>query len=90
MILKDEYAKNVGEVKKVSGRVMNVKLDIEGVMMNVVSGSSPQVGCNMEEKEKFCGSLNEVGESIPRVERVAVAIGGCEIVRGEVWPDSIR
>ena len=37
MILKEEHAKNVVEVKRLSDRVMSVKLEIEDVMMNVVS-----------------------------------------------------
>ena len=49
-VLKDELVKNV-EVKTVSDRVKNLKLKIEGVMFNVVSGYAPQVGCELEEKE---------------------------------------
>ncbi|XP_026212311.1 CD209 antigen-like [Anabas testudineus] len=33
--------------------VMSLKLEIEGVMVNVVSGYAPQVGCELEEKERF-------------------------------------
>ena len=47
-----ETEKNVEEVKRVSDNVMSMKLEIEGVMMNV-SGYTPQVGCWMEEKERF-------------------------------------
>ena len=32
-------------------RVMSVKLEIDFVMVNVVSGYARQVGCAMEEKE---------------------------------------
>ena len=53
VILMDEYAKNVVKVKRVSDRVVSLKLDIEGVIMNVVSCYVQQVGCAMEEKEKF-------------------------------------
>ena len=38
LILKEEYANNVVEVKRMSNRLMSVKLDIERVMTNVVSG----------------------------------------------------
>ena len=48
---KAEYPKIVVEVKRVSDRVMSVKLETEGVMMNVVSGYDPQVGWEMEEIE---------------------------------------
>ena len=38
VILKEEYVKSVVEVKRVLGRVMSIKMEIEGLMMNVVSG----------------------------------------------------
>ena len=64
--LKEEYAVNVLEVKSV--RVMNVKLEIQGVMMNVVSSYVPQVGCKMQEETRFWSELDEVEENIPREE----------------------
>ncbi|KAE8287117.1 hypothetical protein D5F01_LYC15081 [Larimichthys crocea] len=41
-------------------------------MFNVVSGYAPQVGCELEEKEKFWLDLDEVIQSIPRSERVVI------------------
>ncbi|KAK3538993.1 hypothetical protein QTP86_023593, partial [Hemibagrus guttatus] len=43
VVLKEEFVRNVLEVKRVSDRVMSLKLEIEGVMLNVVSGYAPQV-----------------------------------------------
>ncbi|MCJ8736026.1 hypothetical protein PDJAM_G00254210 [Pangasius djambal] len=51
---------------------MSLKLEIEGVMLNVVSGYAPQVGCVIEEKERFWSELDEVIESIPTGERVVI------------------
>ncbi|KAK3510023.1 hypothetical protein QTP70_026002 [Hemibagrus guttatus] len=51
---------------------MSLKLEIEGVMLNVVSGYAPQVGCELEEKESFWSELDEVMESIPTGERVVI------------------
>ncbi|KAK3565343.1 hypothetical protein QTP86_006571 [Hemibagrus guttatus] len=48
------------------------ELEIEGVMLNVVSGYAPQVGCEIEEKERFWSELDEVMESIPTGERVVI------------------
>ncbi|KAK3545667.1 hypothetical protein QTP70_009550 [Hemibagrus guttatus] len=53
-------------------QVMSLKLEIEGVMLNVVSGYAPQVGCELEEKERFWSELDEVMESIPTGERVVI------------------
>ncbi|KAK3513651.1 hypothetical protein QTP70_028812 [Hemibagrus guttatus] len=72
VILKEEFVRNVLEVKRVSDRVMSLKLEIEGVMLNVVSGYAPQVGCELEEKERFWSELDEVMESIPTGERVVI------------------
>ncbi|KAK3535012.1 hypothetical protein QTP70_001970 [Hemibagrus guttatus] len=72
VVLKEEFVRNVLEVKRVSDRVMSLKLEIEGVMLNVVSGYAPQVGCELEEKERFCSVLDEVMESIPTGERVVI------------------
>ncbi|KAK3537369.1 hypothetical protein QTP70_008822 [Hemibagrus guttatus] len=72
VVLKEEFVRNVLEVKRVSDRVMNLKLEIEGVMLNVVSGYAPQVGCELEEKERFWSELDEVMESIPTGERVVI------------------
>ena len=43
-----------------SDRVMSLKLQTEGEMFNTVSGSAPQVGCELEEKEKFWNEVDEV------------------------------
>ncbi|KAK3548709.1 hypothetical protein QTP70_017261, partial [Hemibagrus guttatus] len=74
VVLKEEFVRNVLEVKRVSDRVMSLKLEIEGVMLNVVSGYAPQVGCELEEKERFWTELDEVMESIPTGERVVIGV----------------
>ncbi|KAI5607898.1 hypothetical protein C0J50_9758 [Silurus asotus] len=66
IVLKEEYSKSVVEVKRVSDRAMNVKLEVEGMMINVISAYASQVGCEMEEKEKFWSKLDEVVEEVPR------------------------
>ncbi|KAI5104058.1 hypothetical protein C0J45_5684 [Silurus meridionalis] len=72
VILKGEYSKSVVKVKRVSGRVMNVKLEVEGMMINVISAYAPQVGCEMEEKERFWSELDEVVDVVPRNERLVI------------------
>ncbi|KAK3561046.1 hypothetical protein QTP86_026392, partial [Hemibagrus guttatus] len=72
VVLKEEFVRNVLEGKRVSDTVMSLKLEIEGVMLNVVSGYAPQVGCELEEKERFWSELDEVMESIPTGERVVI------------------
>ena len=59
-------------MKRVSDRMMYMKLDIDGVMMTVISAYAPQVGCLMEEKDKFWTGLDGVVESLPKEERVVI------------------
>ena len=47
-VILEAYAKNVGKVKRVSDKVVSVKLEFEGVMINVVTGYSRKVCCAME------------------------------------------
>ncbi|KAJ8364363.1 hypothetical protein SKAU_G00131940 [Synaphobranchus kaupii] len=72
VVLKEEYVKSVLEVKRVSDRVMSMKLEIVGMMMNVVSAYAPQVGCEIDEKDEFWRELDEVVESVPKEERVVI------------------
>ncbi|KAK3550307.1 hypothetical protein QTP86_024280 [Hemibagrus guttatus] len=72
VVLKEEFVRNVLEMKRVSDRVMSLKLEIKEVMLNVVSGYVPQVGCELEEKERFWSELDEMMESIPMGERVGI------------------
>ena len=48
---------------------MSLKIEIEGVMFNVVNSYAPQVRCELEEKEEF---WSDVDESITRGERVVI------------------
>ncbi|KAI5105879.1 hypothetical protein C0J45_3576 [Silurus meridionalis] len=72
VILKGEYSKSVVEVKRLSDRVMIVKVEVEGMMINVISAYAPQVGCEMEEKERFWSELDEVVDGVPRKERLVI------------------
>ncbi|KAI5627379.1 hypothetical protein C0J50_13071 [Silurus asotus] len=72
VILKKEYSKCVEEVKRVSDRVMNMKLEVEGLMINVISAYASQVSCEMEKKEKSWSELDEVVEGVPRNERLVI------------------
>ncbi|KAI5621014.1 separin isoform X1 [Silurus asotus] len=72
VILKEEYSKSVVEVKRVSDRVMIVKLEVEGMMINVISAYAPQVDCEMKEKKRFWSELDEVVEGVPRNERLVI------------------
>ncbi|KAI5626699.1 hypothetical protein C0J50_13659 [Silurus asotus] len=66
VILKEEYSKRVVEVKRLSDRMIIVKLEVEGMMINVI------VCCEMEAKEKFWCQLDEVVDGVPRNGRLVI------------------
>ena len=68
IILKEDYAK---KVKRKPDRMMSVKMEIEGVMVNVISAYAPQVGCELE-KVDFWNDLDEMVESVHKGERVLI------------------
>ncbi|KAI5619879.1 hypothetical protein C0J50_20645 [Silurus asotus] len=70
VILNEEYSKRVVEVKRVFDRVMNVKLEVEEMMINAISAYAPQVGCEI--KEKFWSELDEVLQGVPRNQQLEI------------------
>ncbi|KAI5090312.1 eukaryotic translation initiation factor 4 gamma 3 isoform X8 [Silurus meridionalis] len=72
VILKEEYSKSVVEVKRGEFLVMIVKVEVEGMMINVISGYAPQVGCEMRWKERFWSELDDVVDGVPRKERLVI------------------
>jgi len=43
---------------------MSMKLEVDGMLINIVSTYTPQVGCNEEEKAAFWADLEEVVEQL--------------------------
>ena len=72
IILKKEHVDRVVELWRVSERIICLKMELDGVMLNVISAYAPQVGCIREEKETFWMDLDETVEKIPRNERIVV------------------
>ena len=72
IILKKEQVDMVLELWRVTDRISCLKMELDGVMLNVISAYSPQVGCIREEKEAFWLDLDESVEKIPKNERIVV------------------
>ena len=47
-------------------------MELDGVMLNVISAYAPQMGCIREEKEAFWLDLDETVEKIPKNERIVL------------------
>ena len=60
------------ELWRATDRIICLKMELDGVMLNVISAYAPQVGCIREEKEAFWMDLNERVQKIPKNERIVV------------------
>ena len=60
------------ELWRKTDRIICLKMELDGVMLNVISAYAPPVGCIREEKEAFWLNLNERVEKIPKNERIVV------------------
>ena len=60
------------ELWRVTDRIICLKIEVDGVMLNVISGYAPQVGCICEEKKTFWLDLGETVEKISRNKRIVV------------------
>ena len=72
IVLREELAESVLEVKRVSNRLMAMKLEVNGSILNIVSAYAPQVKYSMEEKNDFWEDLDGLIESISKEERIVL------------------
>ena len=55
IVVREKLVESVLEVKRVSDRLMTMKLEVKGFILNTVSAYVPQVNNSMEEKNDFSG-----------------------------------
>ena len=72
IVVKDELAESVLEVKRVSDRLMDMKLEVKGSILNIVSAYTPQVNNSIEKKNDFWQDLDGLIESILKEERIVL------------------
>ena len=53
IVVREEMAESVLEVKRVSDRLMAMKLEVNRSILNIVSAYAPQVNNSMEKKNDF-------------------------------------
>ena len=73
IVVRKELAESVVEVKRVSDRLMAMKLEVKGSILNIVSAYTPQVNNSMEEKNDCWEDLDKLIESISKEERIVLA-----------------
>ena len=72
IVLRKELAESVLEVKRVSDRLIAMKLEVKGSILNIVSAYASQVNNSMEEKNDFWEDLDGLIESISKEERIVL------------------
>ena len=60
------------EVKRLNDRIMRMKLEWEGEIVNVMSVYAPQTGCTEEEKEEFWRQLDQEMIDVPNEEPLLI------------------
>ena len=70
IVLREELLESVLEVKRVSNRLMAMKLEVNGSILNIVSAYVPQVNNSMDEKNGFWEDLDGLIESTSTEERI--------------------
>ena len=70
--MREELVESVLEVKRVSDSLIAKKLEIKGLILNIVSAYVPQVGKCMEEKNDFWQDLDGLIESVSKEERIVL------------------
>ena len=71
-MLREELVESVLEVKRVSDKLMAMKLEVNGSILNIVSAYAAQVSNSMEKKNDFWEDLDGLIESISKEERIVL------------------
>ena len=71
-MMREELVKNLLEVKRVSDRLMAMKLEVKGSILNIVSAYAPQVNNSMEDKTDFWQDLDGLIESVSKQYRIVL------------------
>ena len=72
IILEKEYVGRVVELWRVTDRILCLKMELDGVMLNVISAYALQLRCIRKKKEGFWLDLDETVKKIPKNERIVV------------------
>ena len=70
--MREELAESGLEVKRVSDRLMAMKLKVKGSILNIVSAYAPQINNSMVEKSDFWEDLDGLIESVSKKERIVL------------------
>ena len=72
IVVREELVESVLEVKRVSDRLIAMKLEVKGSILNILSAYAPQVNNSMDEKNDFRQHLDVLIESVSKQERIVL------------------
>ena len=72
IVVREELAESVLEVKRMSDRLMAMKLEVKGSILNIVSAYAPQVNNSIKEKNDFWEDLDGLIESVSKQKRIVL------------------
>ncbi|KAL3332280.1 hypothetical protein AABB24_032729, partial [Solanum stoloniferum] len=72
ILVDGDLREQVVEVRRISDRLMTIKLVIGGCTLSVISAYAPQVGLDEEAKKRFYEDLDEVVRGIPNTEKIVI------------------
>ena len=72
IVMREELAESVLKAKRVLDRLMAMKLEVNGSILNIESAYAPQVNYSMKEKNDFWEDLDGLIESLSKEERIVL------------------
>ena len=72
IILSKEWQDKILEIKRISDRIMTMKLVSGNTMLNIISVYAHQVGCSQQEKDQFYENLESEMRRIPLHEELII------------------
>ena len=70
IVVRKKLVEIVLDVKRVSQRLMSMKLEVKETIINIVSSYAPQINNSMEEKKGFWQDLDGLIKSVSKEERI--------------------
>ena len=68
--MREDLVESILEVNRVSDRLMAIKVEIKGSILNIVSAYAPQVNSSMVEKNDFWEDLDGLIENVSKQKRI--------------------
>ena len=88
-VVREELAESVLEVKRMSDKLMAIKLEVKRSILNIVNACAPQVNNSMEEKNDIWEDLDGLIESVSKQERIVLGVDNGHVSEGNMGDEEI-